>query len=717
MDRWIHISPQDNNHGERAWTNIMEESASWLTEEIVSDTKDWVFFNSAYLDGDDQYKPDCIIYVPNKGFIIIEIKGGKDMMWRPDGLQIFYGENNPNSNAKIYKKFVNEQCNRIVKRFKEINNYKEYDVVWGSWIFSDSIDGSINKIKDIKQRTRYYDFLQRKDETHSFYNWAMNLFDNESLTSLTEDELINFRDTLFPVDHIDEFEAKDYKNEPFKNLQTIFDEAKAEPRTPAIEKIIEFYKQIDESSDEILSSYDELLLNQRVIVSGRAGTGKTHLVVRYAISMAEQGKKVLFLNTTKDLSNFNKNRYLHNDIEGKLEFLYAWQWANKCINDTSINTLKDYDILVIDEFHDLVSMLIEDNHRFRVTNDFICEELKKIFESQGFDIKLTFDNAQLFQPDQIIQSEYDFWPKVLHYFFKESGNDDSFVILNQSLNFKSLTLYRNLRSSKEIGNYLVENKLISTPSFKFLPETKENQYIPNSVKTPNNLDSGVEILDDVEYKKLNEKLFGLLKKIEGAKSQTIGYPDDIVFMVPTQEAKRFRDVDLITIDNIFDSEFNEELLNYITNSQSRIKNPFELLFTEEFSQFLKEVYAVIEDYFPSNKIILIDYSQSIDFYYNDKSALDSLIKGLKGIGKYLLPYTSISKAKGIESKIIIKSHSRAHIIERDALRNSVPQLSSAISRARNKVYYFILNNSKEVPKKPEISQIIREKLYNYLKKE
>ena len=39
------------------------------------------------------------------------------------------------------------------------------------------------------------------------------------------------------------------------------------------------------------------------------------------------------------------------------------------------------------------------------------------------------------------------------------------------------------------------------------------------------------------------------------------------------------------------------------------------------------------------------------------------------------------------------------------------------SRARNKVYYFILNNSKEVPKKPEISQIIREKLYNYLKKE
>ena len=81
---------------------------------------------------------------------------------------------------------VNKQCERILKKFKEIDEYKNYSVVWGGWIISDSIDGTIDSIKDNDQRLRYYDFMKRRDEPNSFYNWALNLFDDEPSTYLSE---------------------------------------------------------------------------------------------------------------------------------------------------------------------------------------------------------------------------------------------------------------------------------------------------------------------------------------------------------------------------------------------------------------------------------------------------------------------------------------------------------------------------------------------------
>ena len=93
---------------------------------------------------------------------------------------------------------------------------------------------------------------------------------------------------------------------------------------------------------------DTILDNNRVIIRGGAGTGKTLVAVRAAEALNQQNTKVLFLCRSPVLASFLKNRLKHTQIT-VLDFMaFREKWE--------LGRLPVFDALIVDEGQDMLDM-------------------------------------------------------------------------------------------------------------------------------------------------------------------------------------------------------------------------------------------------------------------------------------------------------------------------------------------------------------------------
>lgn len=141
---------------------------------------------------------------------------------------------------------------------------------------------------------------------------------------------------------------------------------------PSYRSILEqIDSRIIKLTDEQFAVFEALSDNDRIIVAGSAGTGKTILGLQYASQAASEGKNVLFLtynrmlaeylrhktsNSKLDIVHFHGllNRYIDVIEEQSTSEYYESFLPDKFLEYAAQNDITHYDMVIIDEGQDLL---------------------------------------------------------------------------------------------------------------------------------------------------------------------------------------------------------------------------------------------------------------------------------------------------------------------------------------------------------------------------
>ena len=313
--------------------------------------ENWFIFHSYHLEEHERKREseaDFIVFVPNKGIAVVEIKSHKKIKYK-EGLWLFgeqekkeqdpflqaqegmYAvknilENHPSTPENIYKTpFVYLV---IFPNTKFKLSTSEYD----SWRLCDADD--LNK-------TSLSKFILQglnKQIKHDKGRTSGSKFDRRTLEIST---------SLLRPNMISEIETHEERNERIN-------------------------KEIITLTAEQKNAIDTGVLNQRILITGPAGTGKTLIATELAGHKSKEDSKVLFLCFNKLLAENLKNKYL--DQKFDIYNFHSFLLKNSTLsvpsnpdenfyNNILINNSFDYviehdivyDYLVVDEFQDLSS--------------------------------------------------------------------------------------------------------------------------------------------------------------------------------------------------------------------------------------------------------------------------------------------------------------------------------------------------------------------------
>jgi DNA polymerase III delta prime subunit len=313
--------------------------------------ENWFIFHSYHLEEHERKREseaDFIVFVPNKGIAVIEIKSHKKIKYE-EGLW-FFGEQekeeqdpflqaqegmyavkntidkHPSAPKNIYKTpFVYLV---IFPNAKFQLSTSEYE----SWRLCDADD--LNK----SSLSKFILEGLNKQINHDKGRTTGNKFDRRTMEIST---------SLLRPKMLSEIETHQERNERIN-------------------------KEIFSLTAEQKNAIDTGTLNQRLLITGPAGTGKTLIATELAGKKSKGGEKVLFLCFNKLLAENLKNKYLNEkfDVYNFHSFLLKNSslsvpanpdenfYDNELLNNSYEYVIQNeviYDYIVIDEFQDLSS--------------------------------------------------------------------------------------------------------------------------------------------------------------------------------------------------------------------------------------------------------------------------------------------------------------------------------------------------------------------------
>lgn len=344
---------------------IISDSASSAEKKMFYELEklddSYIVFHSLNLpDHIDKIKGEIdFVVICKYGILCLEIKGG--YVERTDGIWKFT-DRNGNSNTKsegpyeqvegnmysllkYLKNKLGEQDN-IVKTqfantvvFTDIENFTLRDIEFKKEITIDKNRLEQNDIeKIIKEVFKYYS--ERNNEVYNFYRRELSKSDLEKLTRF-------FREDFGYVFSLSQ-------------------------------ELNEIEKQIVELTEKQKEAFREMEDNDRIILKGNGGTGKTLILYEEAIRKSIEGKKVLFLCFNKMLVNFLNKKLQNEDEEIKknIEIYQIHSYLIKELKDEGINIenkgnneffeielpktflkyeYKKVDVLIVDEAQDILN--------------------------------------------------------------------------------------------------------------------------------------------------------------------------------------------------------------------------------------------------------------------------------------------------------------------------------------------------------------------------
>ena len=397
-------------------------------------TKDWIVLHSLNLSQhiSRQYgEIDFLILVPNSGIYIMEVKGGKVSC--KDGVWTFTDRTN-NSNTSYVGPFnqARDAMFSLRNRLKQIlGNDHEFNRI---------ITGFICAFPDIN-------FDRESVEYESWQILDKDLIDSNGIESFFYNLGVNYKEKhqnerWFSLDHsIPSFQKLEKLSEllrgDFEKIRT------------SKEEINDFNKAVKNYTEEQFRVLDHIQDNERCLIQGSAGTGKTMIAMESSIRSCIDGKRVL-------LTCFNK-----------------------IIGDWMRDYLKEYkDNITVVNLH---SFLIEKIKGIDIVNthdtDFFSKEVPslaaKIYEKN---IEEKFDKLIIDEGQDLITEEYlnlfdsmligglakgtweiygDFEQQAI---FSKFSKQEMFVLIEKYTIPSRFNLKINCRNTKQIGE---ETSLIS----------------------------------------------------------------------------------------------------------------------------------------------------------------------------------------------------------------------------------------------------------------
>lgn len=133
-------------------------------------------------------------------------------------------------------------------------------------------------------------------------------------------------------------------------------------------------EQLIRLTEEQIKTMDSLSENDKILVSGPAGSGKTLIAIEYAKRKAAEGRRVLYLTYNKgiasylsalDIPNSIVVKHLHGLISDYINLdtnrthepqYFSTIWPDQFVKYLSSHNIATYDVLFVDEGQDLINM-------------------------------------------------------------------------------------------------------------------------------------------------------------------------------------------------------------------------------------------------------------------------------------------------------------------------------------------------------------------------
>jgi hypothetical protein len=399
-----------------------EKKVFEILKKQLSENYD-IFYSKTFVATEKGEKPeyeiDFIIAKPHKAILVLEVKGGVMKYNGFDWLQ---------DDRKMEKdpiKQATSAAHSLSRRFAHLNMATDWALCFPR----------CSKRNNIPLTT-----------TNDF-----NLIDETSLPYISE-----YIDDIFrniEKKYIEKKGCSQKEYEDFKELLT----RELDFHQPYNTQLLYDEELIQKFTDEQYKLYADIIkANDRVLVSGVAGSGKTLLASKIALDFAKEGKNVLFLCYNKMLGNKLKRDlvakdYFTNYLEAtQLVANYFEDFAKKTINDAEWWTTT-----------------YEKRKKNKEVNEFfifdVSEKLEKINKEMRNTIDvLIIDEAQDFQDDFCFSVLFEYVKKdggkiLLFQDVMQDLFDNKMKLPEQyKKDFMPFPLKRNCRSSKEIIEKLKE---------------------------------------------------------------------------------------------------------------------------------------------------------------------------------------------------------------------------------------------------------------------
>ena len=251
----------------------------------MSDTDDWVIMHSVALADhptQSQGEADFVVIIPNKGVIVLEVKGG-DITYA-DGQWYSRDRYSFNNLIKNPQQEANDAMHAIrdyLARNQHIGDRFQLALFEFGIVFPDTEIGAQLIVPDIA-REQIADITDCKD----MRRFLLRLADYASKKRTPNIYLPN----------------RQQCNEIVKLLRP-----DVESRISVGTVISGMDDQIVELTQNQQDIFDGLLENERNLIKGGAGTGKTVLAKNYAMMMAKEGKRVGFFCYNRMLGEYLQN--------------------------------------------------------------------------------------------------------------------------------------------------------------------------------------------------------------------------------------------------------------------------------------------------------------------------------------------------------------------------------------------------------------------------
>lgn len=452
MARIIPDKYLDNgSNGERKLYEALRDSLA--KEWLVIHSYRWLKINPSK-GRKYQGEGDFVIFHPNYGILVIEVKGGnisyENGRWTTTD---FY---NSVHTIQDPEKQASDTKFEILRRLENAN-LDRYCNIWHAVWFPDM-------------------HILKADELPASLN---------EMITFTKENLINIEEILTNAYSFWETISK------FKR-KILTDVVAAEVEKLLVKRInrVKTLKQIAEDVNDIyvrlnqdqLDLLENLECFRELSIKGRAGTGKTLLALEKARIEADRDSKVLFLCYNRELANRIKTSMIEH-------------------SGVSVHTIHSYALEYLKKYHPSRIIGFEDEPDFDyLMEEFIevSDEKKELFETIIIDEGQDFDSSWIKAIRCLMRKNgkfYLFYDPFQELYSVEEEIDDSYLIFGGPY-----TLNKNMRNTDEI-----------TRSLHNVLEIDFSEKVLNMVP---GLEPEIElVLEDGDYyKRLNEKLSELIYK-------------------------------------------------------------------------------------------------------------------------------------------------------------------------------------------------------------
>lgn len=306
--------PTEIFYGKEYDTESGAEMALFKIIKNEPNTKDWICFHSLPIQAHECLcftEADFVILIPSRGIFIIEVKGG-EIHYR-NGRFVSIDKRGEDHNTNPFEQVQRAQYGIINYLKKQnINN-----VLVSSGVAFTSVEFDVNSIEYDKNLVYHIG-------SGSFYDYIINL-----------ERLTKFQHGLY---------RKDFSGDTFDKVRNLL-RGDYDLFIPLHQKVKESSYRTEYLTKQQRDVLDAISCNERALVHGGAGTGKTYFAVQMAKRCYNNGYKVGIFSYNILLSEylkeqFPKNKYPNLIADAIMEWLLQYCKDLKLID-------KDFDPMVL----------------------------------------------------------------------------------------------------------------------------------------------------------------------------------------------------------------------------------------------------------------------------------------------------------------------------------------------------------------------------------